>query len=304
MQSYEYVRAPFSGVVTQRSADIGALVSAGGGTSGGLSAAPQGQNSSSGGSSQAASTNSGGTSGSPNTTATSAQTPGQGGPLFAIAQNNRLRILVSVPEGYATAIHVGSAASVAFQEYPGTTFQGTITRTADSIDTNTRTLLTEVQVDNSQGKLVPGMYTVVTFAPPPGTQAPLLIVGEAIVIRKDQSMVATVVNGKIKLVPVVIGRDFGSAVEILDGLKAGDIIVTDVTDDVTDGREVQTHLAPGPEQQPQAPSQTNPPGGSSQYGNQGITDQNLQGKQATQNQKGQGKGQSQGQNKSSSESKP
>jgi multidrug efflux pump subunit AcrA (membrane-fusion protein) len=304
LQSYEYVRAPFSGVITQRNADIGALVSAGGGTSGGTSPAPQGQNSSSGGSNQAGSTNNGGTGGSPSTVATSAQTPGQGGPLFAIAQNNRLRILISVPEGYATAIHTGSAASVAFQEYAGATFPGTITRSANSIDANTRTLLTEVQVDNSQGKLVPGMYTVVTFAPPPGTQAPLLIVGEAVVIRRDQSMVATIVNDKVKLVPVVIGRDFGSAVEILAGLKAGDIIVTDVTDDVTEGREVQTHMAAGPEQQPQAPSQTNPPGGSSQYSNQGITDQNLQGQQAQQNGKGQGKGESKGQNKSSSESKP
>jgi len=303
LQSYEYVRAPFSGVITQRNADIGALVAAGGGTSGGAAAAPQGQNSSSGGSSQAGSTNNGGTSGSPSTTATSAQTPGQGGPLFAIAQNNRLRILVSVPEGYATAIHVGSAASVEFQEYAGATFQGTITRTANSIDTNTRTLLTEVQVDNSQGKLVPGMYTVVTFAPPPGAQAPLMVEGEAIVIRRDQSMVATVVDGKVRLVPVVIGRDFGSAVEILDGLKPGDIVVTDVTDDVVDGREVQVHMAPAPEQQPQAPNQMNPPGGSSQYSNEGITDQNLQGKQSQQNDKGSGKGKTQPK-PSTSESKP
>lgn len=289
LQSYEYVRAPFAGVITQRNADVGALVSAGGGTSGASAPAPQGQNSTAGGSSQAGATNNGGTSGSPSTTATSAQTPGQGGPLFAIAQNSRLRILVSVPEGYATAIHIGSSASVAFQEYPGASFPGTITRNANSIDTNTRTLLTEVQIDNSANKFVPGMYTVVTFAPPPGTQAPVLIVGGAIVIRQDRSMVAIVQDGKVRLVPVIIGRDFGTAVEILQGLKPGDIIVTDVTDDVTDGHEVQVHMAAGPDQQPQAPNQTNPPGGSSQYGNQGITDQNMLNKQSQQDQKGAGK---------------
>jgi len=211
---------------------------------------------------------------------------------------------VSVPEGYATAIHVGSAASVQFQEYPDAPFQGTITRTANSIDTNTRTLLTEVQVDNNQGKLVPGMYTVVTFAPPPGTQAPLLVVGAAIVIRQDKSMVATIANGKVHLVPVVIGRDFGTAVEILNGLKAGDVIVTDVTDDVTDGREVQVHMAAAPDQQPQPPSQSNPPGGSSQYGNEGITDRNLQGQQAQQNQKGAGNKQQPKTNENTSGSKP
>ena len=187
-------------MITERNADIGALVSAGGGTSGAAAPAPQGQSSSAGGSNQAGATNNGGTAGSPNTGATSAQTPGQGGPLFAVAQNEKLRILVSVPEGYAPAIHTGAAASVAFQEYPGTNFQGTITRSANSIDQNTRTLLTEVQIDNSEGKLVPGMYTVVTFSPPPGTQAPLLITGGMrLRFGRNTTMVATVVDGKMQV---------------------------------------------------------------------------------------------------------
>jgi hypothetical protein len=114
--------------------------------------------------------------------------------------------------------------------------------------------------------------------------------------------VATVVDGKIRFVPVTIGRDFGSAVEILTGLKVGDIIVTDVTDDVVDGRPVTTHTTKSPDQQPQAPpSQTTPPGGNTQYGNQGMTDQNLQGQQSKQNQKSTGKPQSKS---NSNESKP
>ena len=308
LQSYEYVRAPFTGVVTQRSADIGSLVSSGGGTSGSAGPAPQGQNSSAGGSTQAGATNNGGTMGSPNTAATNAQTPGQGGPLFAIAQNTRLRILVSVPEGYATDMRVGVDAAVQFQEYAGRLFHGKITRTADSVDTNTRTLLTEVQIDNREGKLIPGMYTVVTFASPPGEQAPLLVVGDAVVIRQDRSMVATVVNGKVHYVPVVLGRDFGAAIEIMNGLKPGDVIVTDVTDNVTEGAEVQAHMTASPEKKPQAPpSQTTPAGGTTQYGDEGISDQNLQGAQSQQNQSGKTQGKSRGESgakRSATESKP
>jgi multidrug efflux pump subunit AcrA (membrane-fusion protein) len=306
LQSFEYVRAPFSGVITQRNVDVGALISAGGTSSGEQAGpAPQGQTSTAGGTQQAGQTNNSGSSGNTASTATSAQSPGQGGPLFGVADVTRLRVLVSVPEGYATSIHVGQGAQLSFQEYPGAKIFGTITRTADSIDPNTRTMLTEVQVDNSAGKLVPGMYTVVTFPPAPGSNAPLLITGDAIAIRNDQTTVAVVSGGKIHLVPVTLGRDFGNAVEILTGLRQGDTIVTNITDDVIEGAPVQVHQAKSPEQKPQQePTQNTPPGGSTQYGNQGITDNNLQGQQAQQNQHGQGqKGQSPQKN-SSSESKP
>ncbi len=308
LQSFEFIRAPFAGVVTQRNVDVGALISASGSTSGMSSGpAPSGQLSTTGGTTQAAQANVGGTSGSTSSAATTAQSPGQGGPLFGIAQNSRLRILVSVPEGYIDAIRVGVPAELAFQEFPNAHIAGKVTRTANSVDPNTRTMLTEVQVDNRAGKLVPGMYVVVTFAPPPGEKLPLLITGEAVAIRRDQNMVAQVVNGKVHFVPVVLGRDFGSAVEIVSGLKAGDLIATNITDDVREGAPVRIAMEKSVEDQPTAPpSQTRPPGGSSQYGNQGITDQNLQGKQGQQNQKGEGKGKASSgdQNGSSSESRP
>jgi multidrug efflux pump subunit AcrA (membrane-fusion protein) len=304
LQSYEQVRAPFAGVVTERDVDVGALVSAAGGTSGAPAGAPQGQVSSTGGSTQAGQSNNAGASGNGSTAATSAQTPGQGGPLFGIAQVKRLRILVSVPEGYAGAIHVGQRAPIAFQELPNAQLFAEITRTAESIDPNTRTMLTELQIDNSGGKLIAGMYAVVTFPPAQGGPGPLLITGDAIAIRKDQSQVAVMRDGKIHFVPVTIGRDFGTAVEILTGLKEGDVIVVDVTDDVVEGAAVQTHMAPNPEQQPKEPPQQNtPPGGSTQYGPQGLVDQNLSGQQTKQNQKSQGKSGDQTK-KNSSESKP
>jgi multidrug efflux pump subunit AcrA (membrane-fusion protein) len=307
LQSYEFVRAPFAGVITQRNVDVGALIAASGVTSGAESApAPQGQTSTSGGSTQAGQVNTGGSTGATSTAATTTQSPGQGGPLFGIAQTQRLRILVSVPEGYVTSIHAGGHAQLQFQEYPGESFTGDITRTADSVDPNTRTMLSEVQVDNHSGKLVPGMYVVVTFPPAPGIEGPLLVSGDAVVIRHDQPTIAKVVNGKVHLVPITIGRDFGGVIEILTGVQAGDIIVTNVTDDVVEGAEVQLHFIRTSEQQPQQPTPQNaPPGGSTRYSNEGITNQNMQGKQTQQNQNGQGKNQNgQQQKRSQSESKP
>jgi multidrug efflux pump subunit AcrA (membrane-fusion protein) len=305
LQSYEQVRSPFDGVITERDVDQGALISAGGMSTGAtMSPSPQGQTSTAGGTTQAGQTNNAGSSGQTSSAATSSQSPGQGGPLFGIAQVQRLRILVSVPKGYATSIHVGQKAPIELQEYPGASLFAQVTGTADSIDPNTRTMLTELQIDNSKGKLISGMYAVVTFPPVPGVQAPLVITGDAIAIRQDQSMVATVVNGKVHYVPVTIGRDFGSAVETLTGIKAGDVIVTDVTDDVVEGAAVKVHASKEAAQQEQPPKQNVPPGGSTQYSNEGMTEQNLQGQQAKQNQKSQGKGQSSAAKKSSSESKP
>jgi multidrug efflux pump subunit AcrA (membrane-fusion protein) len=306
LQGYEEVRAPFDGVITQRNADIGALITAGGSTSGPMQGpAPQGQSSSAGGTTQAAQTNSAGSSGGTNDAATSMQSPGQGGPLFGIAQNYRLRVLVSVPEGYASFIHPNQHAQLAFQEYAGHPVDGIVTRTAASIDQNTRTMLTELQVDNHDGKLIPGMYVVTTFPSAPGMEAPLVVTGGAVALRHDQSMLAIVNNGRIHMQPVTLGRDFGDVIEILAGVEAGDLVVTDITDDVVEGAQVQTHLTPSPQDNPQSPpSQTAPPGGSTRYSSEALTDQNLQGQQQNQNQQSQGQGKGETQKNGQSESKP
>jgi len=114
-------------------------------------------------------------------------------------------------------------------------------------------MLTEVQVDNRSGKLVPGMYAVVTFPPGPGGRQPLMVSGDAVVIRNDRTTIAKVVDGRVHLQPVTIGRDFGGVVEILTGLQVGDVIVTNVTDDVVEGAEVQLHFTKAPEQEEQEP---------------------------------------------------
>lgn len=302
LQSYERVTAPFDGVITQRNVDVGALVSAAGSANGAGSSAPQGQVTGS----AAGAANTAGASGSAPTAASPSTGGGQGGALFSIAQVQRLRILVSVPEGYAPSVFTGQHAAVSMQELPGQSFYGDVTRTASAIDQNTRTLLTEVQVDNRAGKLLSGMYAVVTFDAIQGPGS-ILIPGDAVAIRKDKSVVAVVADGKVRMQPVEIGRDYGPSVEIVGGIKEGDMVVTEITDDVIEGAKVNTKSKPGPGENTDAKGSINqaaPPGGPSAYGNQAITDQNMQGQQAKGNQKKPGVDQKKESQDSKSESKP
>lgn len=134
-------------------------------------------------------------------------------------------------------------ARIFVQERAGKPISGTVTRTAGSIDQNTRTMLTEVDVDNLDGSLFPNMYTVVTFVQVRGV-APLTIPGDAVVVRQDRNTVAIVRDQKIQMVPVEIGRDYGPSVEVLNGLHEGDLVVTTVTDAVQPGIKVRTEQNP------------------------------------------------------------
>ena len=285
LQEYERVTAPFDGVVTARNVDVGSLISAQGSAGG-----DAGQSQASG-TSALGIANTGGVNGAPPTAATPTNAGGQGGPLFTISQVNRLRVLVSVPEGYAGAVHTGLPATLHVQEFPDAAFRGMVTRTAGSIDQNTRTLLTEVQVDNRDGRLLNGMYTVVTFDGAGGA-GPLVISGDAIAVRNDRNVVAVVQNGLVHIQPVNVGRDYGPVVEVLGGLNEGDMIASTFTDEVRDNVKVQEKMGkePGAEGGPQgAPNQNQPPGGSTQYGNEAITDANMLGQSAKQQQGGGGK---------------
>jgi hypothetical protein len=193
----------------------------------------------------------------------------------------------------------GQVASVHFQEFPNQDFYAKVTRTAAALDQNSRTLLTEVQVDNHAGHLMSGMYAVVTFAPSapnaPGstgnasTQAPPVVVpGDAIAIRNDRPTLAVIQNGVVKLKPVILGRDYGSETEIVSGLKTGELIATTFTDDIRDGVKVKIQEDQKAQQKatPAAPpNQNTPPGGSTQYGDPGIVDQDMQGQNAKPQQK-------------------
>jgi len=269
LQSYEQVRAPFTGVITARNVDVGALITAqgtGAGSSAGSATPPT-----PGTTQSAVQGNNQGPAGSIAGSAAPATGGAQGGEMFAIADLSRLRILVSVPEAYSADIHQRERAELFFQELPNDHFEGRVTRTSESIDQNTRTLLVEVQVPNPRSRLLPGMYVVANFIdvkPRP----PLTVPGAAIVIRNAKTAVALVKEQYVHFRPVGIGRDYGDETEIVSGLKPGDVIATNVTDEVRDGVKIQPDY--GKQAQEQAGGQSDrTPGVEGQYGQQGLDDQ-------------------------------
>ncbi len=265
LQQYERVVAPFDGVITQRNADVGALVGANGAAA--TAPSPSAQ-SPTGGSQSVGIANTSGSSGTMNQSAEPSTGEAQGGPIFAIAQTNKLRILVSVPEAYASSVRTGMPAKVFMQERTGKPITGTVTRAANAIDQNSRTMLTEVDVDNRDGSLYPGMYAIVQFVQLPG-EPPITVPGDAIIVRHDKTAVALVRDQKIQITPVEIGRDYGPSVEIASGLTEGDWVVTSVTDAVQQGVKVVAKQS----QEAQAEggqSDQIPNAGPNQYGDQSV----------------------------------
>ena len=285
LQGYEHVTAPFSGVITARNIDVGALISAGG--SGLGSSSPS---SNPGQTTAAAQGNNQGASGNLASNVNPSTGGASGGEMFAIANTDRLRVLVSVPEAYTSVIHVGGRAALFFQERPNDKIEGRVTRTSASIDQNTRTLLVEVQVANN-GRLVPGMYVVVNFINVKG-EPPLIIPGAAIVVRNAKSTVAVVEENTVHLRPIVIGRDYGDQTEVTGGLKEGDVIATDVTDEIQEGVQVDPQFAKKQPQEAGGQSDKSP-GTQGQYGDQGLGD-------SAQKASGSGRGKSGSQNGGSS----
>jgi membrane fusion protein, multidrug efflux system len=192
LEAFKHVYAPFSGVLTKRNVDPGALINAG----------------------------------------------GTGKELFDIARVDPLRVYVSVPQNYAPAIKTGMEAWVILQEFPGEKFKGTVTRTAEAIDPLTRTLLTEVDVPNKDGHLLPGSFGEVHFRPGINAQKVTIPVN-AMLFRQEGPRVAVVgSDGKVHLRPITIGRDYGTTLEILGGVELQDRIVINPADSLEEGQQV------------------------------------------------------------------
>lgn len=265
LQEYERVTAPFSGVITARNIDVGALINSSGSGLGAGSPGPTAGLSTAG-----VQGNNQGTSGNV-TSNVGTQTGGaQGGEMFSIASVDRLRILVSVPEAYTSTIRVGEPAVLSFPERPNDHVTGRVTRTSASINENTRTLLVEVQVAN-KGKLVPGMYVLVSFRST-NERPPIIIPGASIVIRAAKTTVAVVDNQTIHLRPITVGRDYGELTEVTSGLEDGDVIALDVTDEIREGSKVDPQFANTGNQQTGNQTEAKP-GQGGNYGPQGLTDQ-------------------------------
>lgn len=197
--SFESVTAPFDGVITARNVDVGTLVTAGG------------------------------TPGS----------PGLSGELFHLEQTDTLRVFVDVPQDSAAGVSTGTAVYLTTQQYPGRRFAAHVARSAGAIDSVTRTLRVEIDVDNRDGALLPGAYAQAHLLVPSAAPAFELPVS-ALLYRPNGVTVATVdANGRTALKTVQIGRDFGTHVEIVAGLGATDRVIDNPGDSIANGETVK-----------------------------------------------------------------
>ncbi len=210
LESFKDVYAPFTGVLTQRNVDPGALINAGAG----------------------------------------------GKELFDFAQVDTLRVFVSVPQAYAPFIKAGINAAITLQELPGQKFDAKVARTAEAIDPATRTLLTEVDVPNRDGRLLPGSFGEVHFAIGANVQK-LTVPVNAMLFRSAGAQVAVIgPDHKIELRSLNIGKDYGTALEVLGGLSVNDQIVVNPPDSLEQGQQVNlAQPAAQPGTQPQAAQQ-------------------------------------------------
>ena len=219
LADFEQVRSPINGTVTARNVEVGNLVSASGAAQGGAPAPATGS-----------------TGGPPTGGA-------QGGELFYVVDLRSLEIFVAVPEQVASFVQNGQLVDLTFSEMPGQTFTGKVIRSSDSLSQQTRTLLAEVQANDPQHQLRPGMFASAQMhykAPEPG----ILISGDSLLTLARGQFVPVVENNVIQMRPVHVGRDLGTQVYITAGLKDGDAVVVNPNDLVKQGARVTTRPAP------------------------------------------------------------
>ena len=158
--------------------------------------------------------------------------------LFQLAQTSTLRIFVAVPEVYSRAARVGATATLTLDEFPGQTFRGRITRTSQSIDMAARTLNTEIDVDNPTEKLLPGAYVQVHLKLPNRTRS-VIIPANALLFRSEGLRVGVVRNQHAQLIPITIGVDYGSSVQVTSGLTLEDQVIVSPSDSLVSGTPVR-----------------------------------------------------------------
>jgi RND family efflux transporter MFP subunit len=185
--------------------------------------------------------------------------------LFSLAQTDPIRVYVSVPEAYAPSIRAGLGAFLELTQYPGQKFEGKVVRTAESIDPGTRTLLTEVDVPNHAGALLPGGYSQAHLQVKV-TGARLAVPVNALLFRSEGLRAVVVdANHKTHLKPLTIGRDYGTTLEVLQGLDPDDWIVLNPADSLDEGQEVHVkEVAMNRPPSPPAPQRNAAPGAKKQ----------------------------------------
>jgi len=180
LEGFKHVTAPFDGVITARNTDVGALITAGTGSS------PE---------------------------------------LFHIADLRKLRVFVQVPQQQAMLVKPGLNATLTLAEQPGRAIPAKLIRTSRAIDQSSHSLLAELEVDNANNEFMPGGYTEVHL-PLSSQQGSYRLPASALIFGSDGIKVATVNDSsQVLLKPVVMGRDFGKQIEILNGLDAQDKVI-------------------------------------------------------------------------------
>jgi multidrug efflux pump subunit AcrA (membrane-fusion protein) len=159
--------------------------------------------------------------------------------LFRVANTQKLRIYVQVPEAYAAAAKPGLEAELRFTGHAGEKFIAQTVRTSNALDPTLRTLQVELQLDNANRAVFPGAYAEVHFKLA-GNAESLRLPANTVLFRAAGLQVATVDSTKhIQLRSIVQGRDFGSTIEVLSGIEADDRVVVNPPDSITDGVPVR-----------------------------------------------------------------
>lgn len=174
---------------------------------------------------------------------TAGQTSGNA--LFRVADTQKLRIYIDVPEPYAPKTQPGIEVELRFNEHPGKDYPARLVRTARALDPAVRTLRVELQVDNAKGELFPGAYAEAHFKIP-GSVNSFRVPATALIFRSKGLQIATVgEDNKAHLRSIVQGRDFGTSVEVLSGVTGEDQVIINPPDSLADGGTIK--IAPPPQ---------------------------------------------------------
>ena len=170
---------------------------------------------------------------------------GSGGrEMFHIAQSEKLRVYVRVPEPNALSVAPGQTATLTIASSPGRVFAAKVTTTSEAISTTSRTLMTELEVDNSQHQILPYSYGELRLNE--NNTEPLLNLPSNTLLFRAQGLQVGVVrsDGTVELRSVQVGRDFGQTVEILGGVTPADHAIVNPTDSLVSGTKVRIQAAP------------------------------------------------------------
>lgn len=199
LEDFKKIVAPFDGIVTSRLVNVGDYVNAGGGN---------------------------------------LNSRGTASELFSVADVHRMRVFVSVPQDFASVISPKIEAELTVPQYPGSRFRATFLATANAFNASTRTVTTELTLDNGNNLLWPNSYATAHISAP-GNPDILILPEGAIIFRAEGTQVAKVINNHAHLVNVKVGINFGTTVQILSGITKDDRVVANPTADLLDGDEVR-----------------------------------------------------------------